>query len=100
VLCHVVALSVGTGGGPPPRLPEVGIDGDLREDGAEGVHGEPLAIRARLGRGRTLERLAHELHGLGEIVGSAACQRLLAYLEAGGLYGAPDAGHRHRTAMG
>ena len=91
------AGAVGADDAPHARLPEIRIDRDFHEHGAEGVHGEALALIARLHVRRGLDGLAEAAHGLGEVVGAAACERVLARLAAGGLHGAADARHRHAS---
>src|SRR5207247_1054023 len=79
---------VGADDAPDARLTEIRIDGDLHEYGAEGMHGEPLALVAWLYVGCRFDRLANAAHGIREVVAPYACKGVLARLAASGLPGA------------
>src|SRR5215212_11336205 len=84
---------------PHARLPEIRIDGNLREDGTESMHRETLACITRLHLRERLDRCADTANCLDEIIGAAARERVLARLAARRLNSAADACHRHRAAM-
>src|SRR2546426_1323023 len=90
---------VGADDAPDARLTEIRIDGDLHEYGAEGMHGEPLALVAWLYVGCRFDRLANAAHGIREVVAPYACKGVLARLAASGLHGAANARHRERAAV-
>jgi len=49
------------------------------------MHGEALALIARLHLGRGLDDLTQAAHRLRQVVGANACKRVLTRLSAGGL---------------
>src|SRR5207302_11007981 len=57
---------------PHARFPEIRIDGDFHEYGAERMHRKPLARTARLHVNRDLDGLADASHRISEIIGAAA----------------------------
>ena len=93
------ARPVGADDPPHARLAKIRVDGDLDEHGPESMHGEALGRVARLVVDRGFDGLAEAAHGLHEIVGTTACERVLARPLAGGLHGAADTGHGERAAV-
>jgi hypothetical protein len=85
----------------PPHagLAEIRVDGDFHEHGPKGMHGEPRGLVAGLQVDRGLDGLAEAAHGVRDVAGASACERILTRPAAGGLHGAADARHGQRAAV-
>lgn len=66
------AGTIGADHAPHARLAEIGIDGNLHEHGAKGVHGKPLRLISGSDVACCLDDLAETLHGVFKIVGAGA----------------------------